>query len=79
MSLDARAKRDCEARLHGLVSADERVLAVGTAEELREFRGEIGSGGGWTFLVLTARRLLFANWGGTDEPHQEIALDEVGG
>ena len=36
-------KKDCEARLRALIPNDEAVVAVGTAEELRELGPEIGS------------------------------------
>ena len=76
LSPGARMKKDCEARLRRLADG-ETILALGTAEELQEIGAELGSGGGWTFVVLTSRRLLFANWARPDQPHREIALDEV--
>lgn len=72
-----RMKKDCEARLRGLVSPDETITAVGTAEELRTLGPDIGSGGGWTFLVVTPERVLFAKWGSPQKPHEELRLDEV--
>jgi hypothetical protein len=72
-------KKECEARLRGLVPTDEPIAAVGTAEELRSLGPEIGSGGGWTFIVVTSERLLFAPWGSAQKPHEEIRLDEVTG
>ena len=70
-------RRACEARLRGLVPREETVVPVGTAEELRKLRSNIGSGGGWTFVVLTEVRVLFARWGRPREPHECIRLDEV--
>ena len=77
MSPGTRMKKDCEARLRGLVPADEQIVAVGTAEELRDLGPDLGSGAGWTFLVVTNDRLLFAPWSKPDVPHAEIRLDEV--
>ena len=77
MSPGTRMKKECEERLRGLVPTDEPIVAVGTAEELRSLGSDIGSGGGWTFIVLTSKRLLFAPWGSPDKPHEEIRLDEV--
>jgi hypothetical protein len=51
-------KRACETRLRSLVPREETIVAVGTAEELRELGHDIGSGGGWTFVVVTVERLL---------------------
>jgi hypothetical protein len=71
-------KKECEMRLRELVPADETIAAVGTAEELDELGLDIGSGNGWTFIVVTSERLLFARWGSTTQrPHEEIRLDEV--
>jgi hypothetical protein len=70
-------KKECEVRLRGLVPEDETIAAVGTAEELRSLGANIGSGGGWTFIVVTSERLLFADWGSRQSPHEEIRLDEV--
>lgn len=70
-------KKDCEARLRDLVPADETVVAVGTAEELRSLGSDIGSGGGWTFIVVTPERVLFARWDSPEKPHEDIRLDEV--
>jgi hypothetical protein len=70
-------KKDCEARLRDLVPADETIAAVGTAQELRSLRADIGSGGGVTFLVVTARRVLFAPWAPAKQPHEQIRFDEV--
>ena len=73
-----RMRKECEERLRRLVPTGEAVAAAGTAEELRELHGGIGSGSGWTFLVVTSERVLFAKWGESPkEPHQEIRLDEV--
>ncbi len=77
MSPGTRMKKECEAWLRGLVPADETVVAVGTAEELRSLGADIGSGGGWTFIVVTSQRLLFARWGSTQRRHEEIRFDEV--
>jgi hypothetical protein len=75
----AREKEECEARLRRLVRRDERILAVGTAEELDSLGSEIGSGGGWTFIVVTSQRVLFASWHPPQTPPVEIRLDEVTG
>lgn len=56
-------KKECEARLRELVPESETIVAVGTAEELRKLGPDIGSGGGWTFVVVTLERVLFADWG----------------
>ena len=77
MSPGTRMKKECEARLRALLSGEEEVLAAGTAEKLRSLGPRIGSGTGWTFVVLTTHRLLFAAWGGKQEPHEEIHLDEI--
>lgn len=79
MDPGTRMKKECEARLRALVPADEPVVAVGTAEELPSLGPEIGSGGGWTFIVVTSARVLFASWGTSQEPPEEIHLDEVTG
>jgi len=70
-------RKECEVWLRGLVPADETIAAVGTAEELRSLGADIGSGGGWTFIVVTFERLLFARWDSTQRSHEEIRLDEV--
>jgi hypothetical protein len=70
-------RRDCETRLRDLVPQDEAIIAVGTAEELRKLGSNIGSGGGWTFLVVTTDRVLFARWGSPRKPPESIRLDEV--
>jgi hypothetical protein len=70
-------KKECEARLRALVPSNESVAAIGTAEELRSLGPDIGSGGGWTLIVVTPERLLFASWGSPKKPHDEIRLDEV--
>ena len=70
-------KKECEARLRGLVPPDEPIAAVGTAEELRSLGPDIGSGGGWTFIVVPSERLLFAPLGSPQKPHEEIPLDDV--
>lgn len=72
-----RMKKACEARLRDLLASGEPALAVGVAEELDDLEGGMGSGGGWTFLVLSPRRVLFADWGSPHQPHGEIALDAV--
>jgi len=77
MSPGTRMKKECEARLRGLVHMDEPIAAVGTAEELRSLGPDIGSGGGWTFIVVTSERLLFARWGSKEKSHEEIRLDDV--
>lgn len=75
----ARDKKECELRLRALMATDEAVLAVGTAEELRELTADLGSGGGWTFVVVTDRRILFGRWGSPHENHDEIELDAITG
>lgn len=77
MSPGTRMKKECEAKLRGLVPADETVVGVGTAEELRSLGPDIGSGGGWTFIVVTSERLLFARWASPQKSHEEIRLNEV--
>ena len=64
-------------RLRDLVPQDEAIVAVGTAEELGELGSDIGSGGGWTFVVVTADRVLFAQWDRPEKPHERIRLGEV--
>jgi hypothetical protein len=70
-------KKECEARLRGLVPNDEPIVAVGTAEQLRTLGPDIGSGGGFTFIVVTSQRLLFATWDSPHRPHEEISLGDV--
>lgn len=70
-------KRASETRLRGLVPRTEPIIAVGTAEELHKLGPDIGSGGGWTFVVVTSERVLFAPWGSPEKPHETITLDEV--
>ena len=77
MSPGMRAKKYCEARLRALVPPDEGISSVGTAQELHKLDSDIGSGGGWTFLVVTPARVLFANWGSDEGPHEEIRFDDV--
>jgi hypothetical protein len=77
MSPGTGIEKECELRLRGLVPEDDSIVAVGTAEELSSLGPDIGSGGGWTFIVVTAERLLFARWGSAQRPHEEIRLDEV--
>lgn len=68
-------KRECDEKLRSLVGAGERVLAGGTATELRRVDDE-GSGE-WRFLVVTDNRLLSAHWGHPDRPHEDLAFDAV--
>jgi len=70
-------RRDCETRLRELVPPEETIVSVGTAEELRELSSDIRSGGGWTFVVVTDKQVLFARWGSPRKPHESIHLDEV--
>lgn len=77
MSAGMRMKKECGAWLRGLAPPDETVVAVGTAGELGALGPDIGSGGGWTFIVVTSERLLFARWDSRRESHEEIRLDEV--
>ena len=72
-------KEECEARLRRLVTANERVLAVGTADEFKEPRGDLGVQGRFRFLVVTNGRLLFANWARPRASHEEIRWDDVTG
>jgi hypothetical protein len=47
----------CEADLRGGLGPDERVVAVGRAEDIT-LRGDIDAGGGgWTFVMVTDRHL----------------------
>lgn len=71
-------KEACEARLRALIPRQEPVVAVGTAEELKALETDVGSGGGWTFLVVTTSRLLFARWDHSDGPVGEIAFEDAG-
>lgn len=70
-------KRDCQERLRCLTFPDDVIIATGTAEELPSLGPDIGSGGGWTFIVLTVDRVLFAKWDSPERPHHEIRLDDV--
>jgi len=70
-------RRACETRLRELVPPEETIVAVGTAEERRKLGSNIGSGGGWTFLVVTTDRVFFAPWGSPREPHECIRLGDV--
>ena len=72
-----RLKKECEARLRRLVTPEEALMALGTAEELKELGPNVGSGTGWTFVVLTDRRILFAGWGLRDAGHHEIDLSDI--
>lgn len=72
-----RMRKECEQQLRGLVTENETILAVGTAEELSSLGSEIGSGGGFTFIVVTSERVLFAYWGASSNLHEEIRLDQV--
>lgn len=74
MNESPRLKRECDERLRSLVGAGERVLARGTATELRGLDDD-GSGD-WQFLVMTDRRLLSAHWGHPDR-HEDLALNAV--
>ena len=75
MNQGPRLKRECDERLRSLVGAGERVLARGTATELRGVDDD-GSGD-WRFLVMTDRRLLSAYWGHPGRPHEDLAFDDV--
>jgi hypothetical protein len=77
MTPGQQMRKECDARLRALVSADEQVLAVGTADEFREPQGDLGVQGQWRFLLVTSSTLLFANWAKPDAPHEEITFDEV--
>jgi hypothetical protein len=77
MNPGARMQKDAEARLRALVPHAEAIVAVGTAEELRELRPDIGSGSGFTFLVVTSDRLVFAEL--SSDTHYEIRLNEIEG
>ncbi len=77
MTPGQQMRKECEARLRALVSADEQALAVGTADEFREPQGDLGVQGQWRLLLVTNSRLLFANWAKPHALHEEIAFDEV--
>lgn len=77
LSPGVRDKKACEERLRALAGPGEEVVAVGTAEELRELKRDLGSGGGWTFMVLTDRRVLYAQWGSPQSNHDELQLDSI--
>ena len=77
VSPGTRMRQECSARLLALVDADEQVVAKGTVDEMKELRHHIDSGGGWTFLVLTDRRMLFAPWTRSGRDCEQIVLDEV--
>ena len=77
LSPGVRMKRDSEARLRGLVPPEETITAVGTAEELHKLGPDIGSGAGWTFVVVTAVRVLFVRWASRRSQPECIRLDEV--
>lgn len=77
MTSGQRMRRECEARLRALAGEGEEVVAVGTADEFAEPSGDLGVQGHWRFLVVTNRRLLFADWSTSDAPHEEIAFGEV--
>jgi hypothetical protein len=70
-----RVKKEAEARLLALVPGDEVIVAVGTAAELQTLGRDIGSGAGFTFVVVTSRRLMFSEL--SSESHSEIRLEEV--
>ena len=77
MSPEQTMKEACKARLRALIPRQEPVVAVGTAEELKALETDIGSGGGWTFLVVTTSRVLFARWDQSDGPVGEIAFEDA--
>jgi hypothetical protein len=67
-------KRDCAARLRELLFAGEEVLAVGTADEFREAKGDLGGQGAWKLMLLADQRVLFANWAKREAGYEEISL-----
>lgn len=77
MTPGTRMRKACEQRLCALVPADEKILAVGTAEYLDSLGPDMGSGGGWTFIVVTSTRVLFAPWRSPEKPHEEIRFEDV--
>lgn len=77
MTPGQRMRKECETRLRQLVTADERIVAVGTADEFPEPTGDLGVQGRWRFLLVTSERLLFADWSKPDRPHEDITFDEV--
>jgi hypothetical protein len=77
MNPGARMQKDAEVRLRALVPHGEAIVAVGTAEELRELRRDIGSGSGGTFVVVTSHRLVFSEL--SADTHYEIRLKEIEG
>ena len=76
-SVGIRMKKEREASLRALVTEGETVIAAGTAEELAQLGPDLGSGTGWTFIVLTDRRVLFARWGSRATKHHEIELSDI--
>jgi hypothetical protein len=80
-------KNDCEARLRASIADEEPVVAVGTADEFPQASGDLRVQGHWRFLLVTTRRLLFADWSKPDAlraalherniPHQTLALPEI--
>lgn len=75
MNQGPRLKRECDERLRSLVRAGERVLARGTASELRALDDQ-GSGE-WRYLLVTDERVLSAHWGHPERPHEDLALQAV--
>ena len=68
----------CDVALRSHLDADERVLSIGRCEDITE-RGSVDQGGaGWTFIMVTDRRLRWV-------PHMNLrfeallALDRVMG
>lgn len=72
-------QKRCRERLRNLVADDEAVLAAGSADEFAEPSGDLGVQGQWRMLVVTESRLLLADWSRPQDPHEEIAFDEVTG
>jgi hypothetical protein len=77
MTSGQQMKNDCEARLRASIADEEPVVAVGTADEFPQASGDLGVQGHWRFLLVTTRRLLFADWSKPDAPHEEIAFNAV--
>lgn len=62
-------RKECEARLRGVIRPGDRPVAVGTVDEFPQRTGDFGVQGRWRFLVVTKQRILLADWSRPDEPH----------
>lgn len=47
----------CDTQVRAHLDPDERVLAIGKCEDVTEWGGPERGGGGWTYLMVTDRRL----------------------